>query len=307
MCVNNDAWIDFHLTSFGWGADYQFSKWEYQVVISGTTIYNDYIYGWFDEGSDSYKVWIDLWFNEANASSLMGTRSSSVWYAVENNAGWPWRAFTGNDWGVKYENMTTQIIFGPLEDEEGDRLSSTEIEMVRLRCRVEQFVSNYNYSCQIWKIPSFDMTFDSGMNGIPTPSYEPPKTPSMPMGGFLGVIYSAIMWLGEQMGPGLMQFWYAFVAMLDGTIGAWLGQPTFFTWFFAQIALFFDYMINSVAYYLSILGGFFIFLGATIGKFAGLVGHALQTWADMFTMTIRLLDTGLDSGINIWNDLGMST
>lgn len=216
-CVNNKVYVDLKLLSFGWGANHQFSKWQMQVVMGGSTVYQNDVYGWFDDEADSYKVWIDVWFNKANASSISGMRVSSYWYAVYNSADWLHRVFTGNDWGVYYENQSAYIVFGMLEAEgyPAPRLFSSEIELVKLWCQVRQDASPYNYSCQVWQIHQFDMTFNPQMQGILTPTFETPKTPNMPVGGFLGVLAS---WLSALLGiiaPAFSYAWTGLVWLFD--------------------------------------------------------------------------------------------
>jgi hypothetical protein len=253
-CDSQEIYVRLGLDSFAYGADWQYSKWLIQIKRGSTTIFSDYIYGWFDSEDNTFTIWLDLWFNKANASSIFGIRATSYWYAVKNSADWLHRIFTGNDWGVYYANQSSYIIFSELRDESENKLFSSEIEMIELWAKLYQYSQSYNYSGKIIRIQQFDYTFNVEMQGIPTPSFEAPRTPAMPMGGFLGVLASWLSALVNALAPAFAFMWSGVVYVLDGVLQALTGQPGVFTNFVSLISA----IISSIVSFFGILASNFV-------------------------------------------------
>jgi len=270
---NEGFYVTLDLSEFGYGADYYYSKfcvavWKF-TGVSWTSIWSDELYTWYDEERSSSSVWVDIWFNKANASSVFGIRVSGYWYALKNGAAWPWRAFTGNDWRIWYENKSHHIVFSVIPADKYDRIFSTEIEMLRLWATVYQDGTAYNYIADIKRIDVFDMTFNVEMQGIQTPSFEPPKVPSAPMGGFVGVLASWLSALLNIIAPAFSFMWSGIVYVLDGVLQALTGQPGVFTNFISLISAIIGSMVSFMIWLASNFVNFVTVVYNTVTWFFG--------------------------------------
>jgi hypothetical protein len=228
-----DSKLDY---GYAYGADYQYANFQLDVYRAkdGTDdfISSQYFMTFYDQELQEVKVWIDLWLNRANASSIFGVRATAYYYPMKNNADWLQRIFTGNDWGVYYENRTERVIFVQLQDVNDDPLYGRDIELIRLWAKVLQNVdATSNKTGSIERIQQFDYTFSSDRQGINTPAFDPPKTPMMPQGGFLGVLASWLTALLETLGPAFSYIWSGIVYVVDSAIEMLTGSSGVFSSF----------------------------------------------------------------------------
>lgn len=214
------------LIPWGYGAgtvNYAWFKLSLRIAYGAniTEIVGDDIYCYYeliDNEDAECSFWIDFWFNKANASSLFGIRVTSYYYAVQDNApGWV-RWLTSN-WGASHTNASSFVGFGILRDDDGNRLFSSEIELIKVWARAEKSVETFVFPVnEIRDIHTFDLTFNSRMTGIPTPSFEEPKMPSIAVGGLAGWLASAIFPLIAQLGSAFASVWTGVVWLLDEAI-----------------------------------------------------------------------------------------
>jgi len=318
----NDAWISgwsVYLEQYeGWIASATMRlrwtvKWYYQDVEIWSSTINSFplVNRSTDEGIPASTSFIlDFWFNKANASTTVGGRLTSEWYAMRDSAN-PWlRWATGSDWGVDVGNVSQAMFFHDLEDSDGNVISCKQLEMMRVWCNLSQGANAHDVRHELRDYDLFDMTCArEEMMGINTPIFIATKTPDMPRGGFLnalGNIYRAAAFLiSDNLGKGLLNFWNIFTGFMNA-IASWVGIDNLWTILMDMINDLWQWAVDSFTYVALLLVSMFAFLSVSMLKIASFVNQVVQQWVDMITTTIAFLDGAYTSGIHVWNDLGMS-
>jgi hypothetical protein len=197
----------------------------------GTQYVHKYLKSFYDKNDNEVQFWVDLWFNKANDSSIFGMRIGSYFYAMNN--GDFWKLFTGGTWGIAWKNESSASAFMQLmKSDNTERITSHEIEMIKLWAKVEVAgASGENYTIGIESIRVWDLTFNSEMTGIQTPTFEEPRTPNIPLGGIYGILASFLMGLLNVLAPAFMFIWSSLVWIFDMALQAITGQPNLFSGF----------------------------------------------------------------------------
>lgn len=227
--VTNGLTIRLTLVDVQTGADAKWAQFECSVYTFG--IYDYYsgpLYVYWIETQNYAEVWIDIWFNKANDSAVIGARIGAYYYAVSNYDFW--RYFTGGSWSATHQEDAIVLFFAPVRDYDDSIAYSHEIEMIRLTTWLHNPRTTTAYMGTP-KFKVFDYTFGSDMSGIQTPEFDEPRVPSVPLGGLLGILFSAMMWLFTALSPAFSMIWSGIVYVLDGVLQFLFGQPKIFTSF----------------------------------------------------------------------------
>jgi len=254
------------------------------------------------------RVWVDLWYDNLNGSTVIGGRVAAFEWPMKDNAD-NWVRFLNNNWGPMNDQPTDSMFLASILS--GDNVtvkSSAQVKMTRVWCSLDvasgsttQWAYTYNY-------PVWDLTFSQKpfppLSGIQTPPFDPPALPDMPGGGLLGALFSGFSYIGKMLGDNIMWgglgLWPGFVGFLD-TIGSWLGMPSAFTNFINWISTAGGGLFTSLTYLASVISGGFAFIAifmwqlitfiglcftylgqvinGVIGFFTGTVGGAGDIWA----------------------------
>ncbi len=259
------------------------------------------------------RFWIDLWFNKLNASSTVGGRINAYQWAMKDNAN-QWLRWLSTNWGPYDKHPKQSMFFYELQNTTGHRIHAPDIKMCRLNCKLyvaynaeqpgQQFVELRNYDI-------FDVTLGDlqhPFQGVQTPTFEETVTPVMPMGGWIGAIWTGLAWLGAWLADNIiwggLGLWPAFVGFMD-TIAAWLGYPSAFSNLIMWLGSAWVWLVSSFGYLIALLGPTFSFLGATMGKFITLVSTAVTNWVAMIQEIWNFMDGTYTDGVHIFNDLGV--
>lgn len=293
-------------TSFGTEAN-NWIKLKVSWYRYDTLIKYDYIYTFWEGGpgglatettkADYFRLWLDLWFNKFNASSIIGGRVNSYFYGMHDNAN-PWlQWWTGSSWGPMIEETSQSMFFENFVDTEGNLISCREIELFKIRVRVWRS-ENYDY---VWKLRDFDILSieqaKTVMAGIDTPIFVAVKTPEMAQGGFLGALSAGfsniINRITEALGPAILGFWNNFVGFVD-SIFSTLGWENGFSQILAvlngvygmvayAVSVFIDIMTYAINIFItSFLSIFAVFMDA-IGTVSTIVTWIGWMWAELYT------------------------
>ena len=260
------------------------------------------------------RFWIDLWFNKINASTTMGTRINAYYYPMTDSSSVWLRWLTGSNWGIN-ETVSKQFMaFNNIEFPNGTIISTKQIDLVRVQCRLETHLQagNKYQRIELRDHDVFDITIGTEpFTGIQTPVFDETKVPVMPQGGFLGTLASMFLNglknFAEFMGPHLLNFFYIFADFLD-TIAASVGLPTVFTTLLDYLVIFWEWFVDSLAYLVTLLGTLFeTVLGPVMAKFLNLLISVFTQWMNMITTFLHFLDGAYTGGLNLWNDLNLAT
>lgn len=258
-----------------------------------------------------WSFWIDMWFNNINASSTGGGRVNAYEFPMNDNADL-WMRWLANNWGVKDNVEWTSNYMGDLKDTDGNIMNCQKIKMVRVKMELEVTQdASYVQLAQIHNYPVLDYTHSPELPlvGIQTPVFDETKMPNVGQTGLLGAVFSLFsgigQWLSENVIFGGLNLWSSFVAFLD-TIAAWLGAPKFFSNLFKWIADGFGYMVSSASFMFQLLSAFFTMLGSLLASFVSVLSEfVLSIIATLGYLVNFLGGVGTGAGdlwtqFNIW-------
>jgi len=220
-------------------ADDKWARFAVNVYSGSTLILTDKLYSFadrFDTAAIEAPIWIDIWWNKANASSIVGLRATSEYYAMSNKDFW--KFITGGTWGITYKNYTNYICYVKALDSSSLTLYSQEVEMSRVYAKVTypKDTSEPNVNASVRKINVFDYTFDWQRNGIMTPSFEEPKMPTIALTGIFGALLSIFSTVLSSLMTVFSFVWSGVVWMLDSALQTIFGQPNIFTNFVVMVS-----------------------------------------------------------------------
>jgi len=261
-----------------------------------------------DEGIPALTAFItDFWFNKVNASSTVGGRITSEYYAMQDSSN-PWlRWATGSSWGVNIANVSQAMFFEDLVDSSGNIISAKQVEMMRIWVKLSQGANAHDVRVELRDYDLFDIvTAPNEMEGINTPIFIATKTPDMPQGGFLNALASSISdffgGISDALGPAILGFWDVFVGFLD-TVLSITGIPNLFTTILNIIGDFFGWVADSIAWVITSLTTMFAFLAVTLTKSLSVVVTTITSWVSMITNALSLISGGFGQTYNIFIDL----
>jgi len=324
-CTNTEDWIEgwkirMDANAVTYGTERYFNwtvRWYFGgVYVDGTWQEVDMFHGGdaAAQGEVTYTwFWIDLWFNKENASSVVGGRINAYQWAMKDNAN-TWLRWLSSNWGPYDDLPKESMFFYELQNGTGGRLHTPEIKMVRVNCKLyagynseqpaPQWVEVKNYQIFDPTIGDLQQPF----RGVQTPTFEETVTPVMPMGGWIGALWTGLNWLGGWLADNLMwgglSLWPRFVSFMD-TIAAWLGFPNAFSNLVAWLASGWTLLVDSFSYLISLLGPAFTFLATVMPKFITLAAAAVTQWVAVIQGIYGFLNGTYTSGVNIFNDLGV--
>lgn len=260
-----DQGTDDHWTSIN------ASWYDYQNNLIKSDIVNCFIE---NEPRAQIRLWLDLWFNKVNASTVSGGRVSAYYYGMRKTVSFLW----AGDWYPFLSNSTESMFFTQNRDYLGNITSSMNLELVTVGMNLSRPHTAWGQDDFTVKILNFDISEFSiassdQVRGVDTPIRVDTRVPDMEPSGFLAPLYSAIMRLANWI-------WEAF-SYLGQLI--WDGLASQFPWFTS----FWESMTNAI----QTLGEFFVTLWNYILSFLQFlysifqyVTIPIQILTDAFTM-----------------------
>ncbi len=291
---------NFYSTYWQWFAKF----YEHGVLIKQDMFY---VYGWKQVGlyNDTCRMFIDLWFNRINASTVWGIRINSYYYPVKDFANEWLRWFTGSNYGVDEAKRKQTECFGRVRDEEGNIISPLNIKMCRINVTIDmtQAPALGSY-CFLSKFNVFDLTMcQDPFVGVQTPPWDETKIPQLQQGGFLGTLWSGIQWAVNALIQ-VIQFdmfvrWRGFVLIMDAIFG-YFGYPNLMTVISNWLASAFQWMITSITYLLQILASIFLVLGDVMSSVIWTITTAFTIFSDMWKDLVSIFTGTVGTGQEIW-------
>lgn len=265
------------------GSDHNWVGWsvEWYSFNDGTGIYDkikeDIIYSnsWsYDtEGSTngyinrtSSQMWIDLWFNRMNSSTVIGGRVNAYYYGMyEKGNLW----FGYGTFSPMFGDTTASMYFNDLYDEDGNIKNCYKIEKVKFWSKVTKISGSdrtwkmHNYQILDWKVA------DDRMEGINTPVLIETKVLDMPQGGFMTPLVNAIGSIGNLVWKGALGFIRVFIGAIDSFL-VYLGLPV---GTFSALMDFVAIQISVVFGWLEIVA---LYAGQTLAIFVSIIDWTLS-------------------------------
>lgn len=284
--------------------------WKIEWFERTNLIRTDYQYSYWEgyEGNaDFTRLFIDLWFNKANASSYIGGRVNSEYYGMNDHSAWYLRWFIGRDWSAMVHERSYSLFNYDLLNSTNDIYSSRTITLFQPWVKIYRS-NNYDFIYQV-KFNELGFTSASGKyEGIDTPTITETKIRDMPQSGLVHSILqgfrTAMMYLYNGIVYGALLIWGVLVSFLD-TVAGWLGYPKLFSNFFSWLSSFWTWMINGIGWMITMMTDLF-------SLFAQMMTSGLQIFTIFVVQWLRILQavTGLftgvyTSGINLMTDYNL--
>ena len=186
-----EGWINANTQRLNWKVD-----WYYQDALVKTTYMNSFPFtNDISAGEPTSTSFIlDLWFNKINASSTVGGRITSEYYAMSDSSNGWFRWATGSTWGRDISNSSQVMLFESFKDSIGNVISVKQVELTRPWFKIVSSAQNSaDVRFTLRDFDVFDLTTTRGvMEGINTPSFVATKDPQMAQGGFLNSLWSSL-------------------------------------------------------------------------------------------------------------------
>jgi len=271
--------------------------------------YHGEVYNSPDPGR--WQFWVDLWFDNGNASSFEGGRINAYEYPMNDDSA-VWLRWLSSNWGAKDDVLKQSECIVPLSDSDGNTISSENIEFVRVWSSLDVVPYNADQYVAITDFSVFDTTLSQKypLQAISTPPWDETKMPVVGNTGILGAIWSMFAgigkWLNENILFGGLSLWPMFVGFLD-TIAGWLGAPHFFSDLFTYLGNGWSSFVQSLTYMFTIIADIFIMLGSTMGYIIWTLGHAIVSFASVIGMLAGMIGGSIGGAANLWDQLGLTT
>jgi len=212
---------------------------EFNVTWSydNTVLRTDRIIGLYEGGAgeteikQSTSLYVDLWFNRINGSTLIGGRVYPEWYGFVSTASYTWWkpwTYWDTNWAPLYTNTTHSLAFARLEVN-NTLITSKDLELMKVTCTVNRSADG-SYSTIIKAINELDffaLNENGYMSGINTPSAHDIKTFEIGRGGIFGSIITALTGVIRAIGEILGGASTIAVSAIDKMLSGWLGEGTF--------------------------------------------------------------------------------
>jgi len=249
-------------------------------------------------------MFLDLWINKVNASSVVGGRVNAEWFGVawKNTPWWnigpdiTYLATGKAPWGPKTTDITQSMFFHNLEDISGNIVSIKEIEMVRCWTRVNRTnVGEFHH--RVRDIDLFNMKSSpshTGVQGVDTPIFTDTQMPTMSGGkGFLAAFTAALTNLfvkpvTDALLYGMMNAFTWFISMLD-TVSGYFGYPDFASTMLAIVQQFWNFTTTATAYLLPLTTDLFNFFATTFIFVIGMFTRIVTTFINIASIVSNIL------------------
>jgi len=181
---------------------------------------SDNLYSFWEGVRDENQLsrfYLDLWFNKVNGSTVIGGRVNAVTYGVSDRASWWYRFFSGHEWGAMKEKVTQSMFFVDLKDPVTNLVyPSKDIKLMKFWARVYRTGDySFNYTLKDYDLLEFKYINNGPMEGINTPILVPTQMPTMPAGGFLNILLSSFLRVGDLFVRALLAGAPLFIGAID--------------------------------------------------------------------------------------------
>jgi len=290
-------------------------KFNVSWYSQGVYVKNDLLYGLFEgysifpgDSKDTCGWHWDIWFNRANASTIVGSRLNTEYYGMSDKSVW-WAI-----WSSKWQPMRTEVsestVFIDLEDINGTIHSAQDVSFVRSWVKVLRN-DQAQFAYKVMNIAGLDfMIATDTMSGIDTPPIRETVVPEVMSGFFgsaLGGIFSAAL---KRLGNALAGFGMGFFTMsidfIDAVFAA-LGYPALVSTIFGWMDSLFASVPILLGYGLIMIGNVFTLINVSASNTLIQLTNIVTIWVSMYSTMMDFLTGVYTPGLNLWNDLGINS
>jgi len=292
-------WVQFNVTWF----------------VNGTYVKHDILYGLFEgyslfpgSSKDTCGFHWDIWFNRANASTVVGARINTEFYGMSDKSQW-W-AIWSSRWTPMRSELSESTIFVDLRDNPGAIHPANDVSFIRSWVKVLRN-TQAQFSYKVLNIAGLDflIAIDT-MSGIDTPPIRTTLVPDVLSGFFgsaLGAIFSsALKRLSNTLAGFGLNFFTLSIEFIDNVFSA-LGYPALVTTIFSWMDSLFANVPTLLGYGLTLIEQIFRTINLSAGNTLTQLTSVITIWLGMYTTVQNMLTGVMTPGINLWNDLGISS
>lgn len=209
-------------------SDHDWVGWQIEWFNRGVKIKEEILYtnhwGYDNEGAvpdyhinrTSTQLWIDLWFNKGNASTVVGGRVNSYYYGMyEQGSAW-W--FGYGKFRPMFGDVQVSMFFDDLKDSDDDVFTSQKLDLIRCWVKVTK-LQDFDGDDETWKLKNYVLLnwkqASDRMEGVDTPILVETKVLDMPSTGFINALRSAINGISTAIWKGA----FSFLKLIMSSIG----------------------------------------------------------------------------------------
>ena len=281
---------------YGGSNDNSWIKLNVEWYNNGTMVKEDYIYtysyAYFPSGQSAserttFNVWVDIWFNRLNASTVVGGRVNSYYHGMEENGWWLW-----TDFAPKMGNVTSSMFFDDLLDVNGSIVSCKDIELVRpklilTKTTYDNRVEVYPFEIMDWK------QADDRMEGVNTPVFTDTKVIDMPQTGFIASLISAVQGISTSIWKGALGFIHILISSMDSlltSIGSPVSMSQMIEWIMVQTSVISSWMIYVTEYALSMITVFTSMLNFVLQIMENMINAILWIFGNVVAFPLHIMN-----------------
>lgn len=317
----NETWVNDYLVARVNITDGQISgkndwvKFNVTWLNQGVYVKNDMLYGLFEGYSlfpgssrDTTGFHWDIWFNRANASTVIGARINTEFFGMSDKSVW-WAV-----WSSKWQPMRTEVsdstIFIDLEDADSAIQSAKDVLFVRSWVKVLR-TSESTFAYKVLNIGGLDfMVAIDTMSGIDTPPVRETKVPDV-LSGFLGsslgsIFSAALKRLGNTLAGFGMGFFTMSIDFIDNVFAA-LGYPALVSTIFGWMDTLFSFVPTLLGYGMTLIGSIYTLINTSATDTLTQLTGIITIWAGMYGTMQDFLTGVMTPGLNLWEDLGVNS
>ena len=214
-----------------------------------------------------WELFLDIWFNRMNGSSVIAGRINSYYFPMKDDAAWWQRFWLGGTWGVDDTKPKESAGAATMYRPDGSVIYSKDVELMRLVCAMnasyptgmaQKTVSVKNYR-------TFDLTITTrNMEGIQTPTFDETKMATFSTSSFFGSVWSALAGvlsgIVTALAPALAFISSAAVGLIDSLLQTLTGQSGVFSAFLAAVSA----AISSAVSFMTVIASNIVTVATTI-------------------------------------------
>ena len=246
---------------------------------SGQKINSEVFYSFVERDPQAaVRIWVDMWFNQINASTVHGGRINPYYYGMHDDPFLLW-----SNWSPFNANASETFHIEDNLNDAGTIMASRQLDLMKIGLNLTLIAgagSDGNLETRVIDFDIQDLKTTNGrMVGVQTPIKVATRVPDMEVGGFLAPLFSALGRIGA----------FIIDALYAAGLGIWhllAGQAPWFTDFWV---ITYDVIANGFVWvpligdviftFFDLVKPYTGFLGQGVEMFSGMVGLIRESTA----------------------------
>jgi hypothetical protein len=242
----------------------------------------------FPSQRNTITFWVDLWFDKANSSTVFGGRVNPQYYGyTEVGSAW----WFNSAFKPLTNNITSSMLFDDITDSNGNIVSSKQISLVRVHCKIAKVASGGD--ADTWVVNPFQIMkmqlAKERMEGIDTPDFI--QTQQLDIAGY--GMYNILGGLGVALTNAFMGVFRLIMGGMD-TFLSYFGLPygtfsTLMNW----ISLSFSSLMGWLASASSVFSSMLLIFTTLVTSISNFITYTIQVIlffaTDILTIPLQII------------------